>query len=402
MTRLTVSRFGAPGFVKDVAEYAIAPQAFNEVRNARFNSNGVETFPGEIEVMSQAAEPPVWLRPFPPIEQPLWMYSSLQRVYVYDGTHQEITRLSGIYSGNALERPHGEVFNGIGVWNNTIDVPQMWADFDASQRLQDLSNWPATLRCKFLRPYGNFLVAGHLTDAGQVKPFRIRWSNAADPGTVPNSWALNDPTSLSGEKDLATTDDYIVDGLELGTLFMIYKQKSVYYMNLIYPNPDVFATGLVIPHKGILTRDCVQKFPAVGDRPGGHAVFGVDDIYAHTGARNSEVSLVEARLRNWIFNQIDSSNYMFCYTYIHQRRNEIGFCFPEAGETYPTLALVWNWVTNGIGVRDLHRSPFIYPGPILVSVEDDIWGEDTVETFNLITNNGDALVTQGLDNLIWS
>ncbi len=54
MTRLTVSKFGTPGYVQDVAPYALAPQAFDEVRNVRFTSTGAETFAGEIQVMSQA------------------------------------------------------------------------------------------------------------------------------------------------------------------------------------------------------------------------------------------------------------------------------------------------------------------------------------------------------------
>jgi len=393
--RVTVSKLGAPGFVRDVAEYAIAPQAFNEVRNARFNSSGIATFGGEVEVMSQAPFAPLWLRPFPPIEAPLWVYADTQHVFVYDGDHHQITRNSGPYSGNVNERWHGEVLNGIGIFNNTVDVPQMWLDFDASQKLADLANWPGTLRCKFLRPWKNFLFAGYLTDSGVEKPFRIRWSDPAFPGTVPSSWAIDDPTKQSGEKDLAETDDYVVDGKELGNYFIVYKQKSAYAFYYIWPNNDVFAHEKILS-KGILHRDCVQDFPR------GHFVVGVDDIYVHTGQKNSNESIVEARLRDWVFNQIDSSNYRNCYTFQHPRRNEIFFAFPEAGETYPTIALVWNWVTNGIGVRDLHGSPFIHPGPILVSVEEDIWGEDFVETFFLVTHGGDPLVTSGGDNLIWS
>lgn len=399
MTRLTVSKFGSPGFVRDSAEYAIAPQAFNEVRNVRFNSSSAETFGGETEVMSQAPINPLWLRAFPPLDTPIWLHADTQRVYAYDGVHNEITRLSGIYSGSANERWHAEVLNSIAVLNNTIDVPQMWTDFDASQRLQDLSNWPATLRAKFLRPWKNFLFAGHLTETGGpnagIRPFSIRWSDPAPAGTVPSSWDISDPTKLAGEVDVAETDDYLIDGKEGGTRFIAYKQKTAYAFTYIYPNPDVFAFDKILD-RGVLWRDCVQDFPR------GHFVVGLDDIYVHTLTKNSDESIVEAKLRNWIFNQIDSSNYFNCYTYKQPRRNEIAFAFPEAGETLPTLALVWNWVTNGIGVRDLHKSPYIHPGAILISVDEDIWGDDTVETFYLVTNNDEPLVTAGGDNLIWS
>src|SRR5262245_40803661 len=100
MTRLTVSKFGAPGFIADadIASYAVVPQAFNEVRNVRFNSSGAAAFQGELEVMAQAPISPLWLKAFPPLSAPLWVYADRNRVYCYDGNHNEITRLAGIYS----------------------------------------------------------------------------------------------------------------------------------------------------------------------------------------------------------------------------------------------------------------------------------------------------------------
>jgi hypothetical protein len=320
-------------------------------------------------------------------------------VYAYDGNHNDITRISGIYSGSLSERWHGEVLNGIGVLNNTVDVPQMWTDFDASQKLENLANWPPDLRAKFLRPWKNFLFAGNLTQVGGAgagpRPFSVRWSQPAAPGTIPDSWDIANPAKQCGERDLAETDDYVVDAKELGSQMIVYKQKSAHAFNYIYPNPSVFASRSILS-KGILTRDCVQKFPK------GHFCVGLNDIYIHTGAENSDVSIVETRLREWIFNQIDSSNYFYCYTYMQEKKSEICFAFPEAGETYPNVALVWNWVTNSIGVRDLHHSPFIYPGAILVSVDDDIWGSDNVETFRLTTEAGDPLITDGGDHIVWS
>lgn len=385
-----VNKFGFPGFVKDVAEYDAMPEAWNDVRNVRFNVKGAETFGGHAQVLSPASINPLWLKVFPPISNPLWVYADLQKVFVFNGGHEEITRLSGLYNGTAQERWQGEVFQGLGIFNNTIDIPQLWSEFDAGQRLIDLPNWPATDRCKFLRPFKNFLMAGFLIESGNERPFRIRWSHPAAPGTYPSSWALNDPTKDSGEIDIAQTSDYLVDGLELGELFIVYKQKTAYAMQII-GRPDIFATWNILSTKGLLTRDCVQSYP------GGHFVVGLDDIYTHTGQKGSEQSLVEGRLRDWIFNQISAENYFNCFTVSYERRSEIWFCFPEAGETYATIAVVWNRLTNGIGIRDIAEIrteivdgfpsqvtvgvPFAYPGPVPPSTGDDgdIWdlGEAT-------------------------
>lgn len=391
--RLKISGFGKPGFVKDTAEYDVTPEAFDEVFNVRFTPQGAEVFSGETEVMTPASISPLWLKVFPPVETPIWVYGNVQKMYAFDGDHTDITRtVGGNYAGDAAERWQGEVFNGVGIFNNVKDIPQYWAQFSPVTKLANLPNWPSTLRAKFLRPFKNFLMIGNLTDGGNEYPYRVRWSHSADPGTIPDSWALNDPTKDCGQVDLATTSDYVVDGLTLGDGFIVYKQRSAHYFQLT-GSGDVFANWPIIQGRGVLWRDCVQAFP------GGHFVAGIDDLYVHTGQRNSDTSLVEARLRNWIFNQIDASNYFNCYTVNYERRNELWFCFPEAGAVYPTLAVVWNRITNGIGIRELRQHPFIYPGPVQNVSDDDIWGDDesAIETFNYLAESDDRYIAENSD-----
>lgn len=368
MERVKLAGFGRNGFIQDVAEYDAPPESFNEVRNARFNSIGAIAFSGHRSVLSPAPITPTWLRVFPPVDHPLWVYADNNRVYAFDDGHVEITRLSGPYSGISSERWQGEVLSGVGLFNNTVDVPQMWTQFSAGTKLQDLSNWPANLRCKFLRPFKYYAIAGFLTESGNDHPFRVRWSHPADPGAVPSSWVVNNPAFDSGEFEISETDDYIVDGMTLGEAFFVYKQKSVYMMYLT-GDQKIFGQRLIIPSKGALTRDCVRPIP------GGHFVAGFDDIYVHSGQKGSEQSVVEAKLRNWIYNQIDASNFFNCFLVKYERQNEIWFCFPEAGETYATIAVIFNTLTGGIGIRDLQQSPFIWPGPVDDRTDDgDIWG----------------------------
>lgn len=372
MQRVKLAGFGRNGAVYDVAPYDAPPEAFNEVRNVRFNSIGAVAFSGHRSVLAPAPINPLWLRVFPPVDLPRWVYADQQSVYVFDDGHIDISRPGG-YNGVLNERWQGEVFSGVGIFNNTVDVPQMWPQFNSATALQDLSNWPSTLRCKFLRPFKYYLIAGFLTDNDNDHPFRVRWSHPADPGTVPASWAVDDPAYDSGEFELSETDDYIVDGRTLGEMFMVYKQKTAHAMYLT-GNQRIFGQRTVVSGRGALTRDCVQ------DIPGGHFVAGIDDIYVHTGQKGSEQSLVEAKTRSWIFNQIDASNFFNCYTVDYRATNEIWFCFPEAGETYPTIAMVWNKITGGIGFRDLQASPFIWAGPVDERTTDgDTWGGDEEE-----------------------
>jgi hypothetical protein len=369
---IRVAGFQTPGFLIDTAEYASVPEAFNEVKNARFNSVGAVSIGGSKMVLAPASITPLWLKLFPPISNPIWTYGNLDKMYAFQAAHADITRISGDYNGIAQERWHGEMFNGVGIFNNTQDIPQAWLDFSTSTPLIDLPHWPVNLRAKFVRTFKQFLFAGNLNDNGIEQPFRLRWSHPADPGTVPASWALNDPTKDSGQFDIAETDDSLVDALGLGEYFIVYKQKSAYVVQYI-GGTDVFGYRQLHATRGILCRDCVQPIPQ------GHFVAGIDDIYAHSGQRGTDVSLVDSQLRKWIFNQIGSENFFNCYTVKYVKENEIWFCFPEAGETYPTLAAIWNTVTKGWGVRDIPGSPFIYPGPAPVIEADQIWGDDPEE-----------------------
>lgn len=371
MSKVRIGGFTNPGFVGDRKGHDLPPDVWTEVRNVRFNSKGAVSFWGDRQLWTTgSAEAPLWLKPWPPVDVPLWMYAGLDEVWVFDGTtHTEVTRASGDYTAVDTERWHGDVLNGIGVLNNTIDVPQMWTEFDASTPLADLTNWPATHRAKFLRPWKFFLFAGHLTVSGVAKPYRLLWSHPAEPGTIPASWDITDPTKDAGEFDIAETEDYLVDGLSMGETFIVYKQNNVHAVQYI-GRPNIFRQVQIIPGKGLLARDCAHRIP------GGHFAVGLDDVYIHSGVPGSEKSLVEGRFRDNLFNQISSTSFYNCYTVDYKLANESWFCYPEQGEEYPTKALVWNRKENSLGFRDLHQSPFISTGPMpAITPDDDVWGE---------------------------
>jgi hypothetical protein len=364
MPRVKIGGFSKPGLVADKPGYDLSPDAFTEVRNARMNFRGAEAFIGERLITSAVGTVPRWVKAFPPITSPLWLYAGLDKVVAWDGVlHTDLTRITGPYNAIASERWQGEILNGVGFFNNTIDVPQMWLAFNTGTKLADLTFWPADVRCKALRPFKYFLFAIYTIEGGSDRPYRFRWSHSANPGTIPASWALADPTKDSGEFDIAETDDYLVDGLALGENFIVYKQRNVHLVQYV-GRPNIFAQWRIIPGRGLLARDCMHSFP------GGHFVAGIDDIYVHSGQRGSEQSLLEGALRRRIFAQIDSTNYFNCYVVNYEILGESWFCFPEQGATYPTQALVWNRFTGGVGLRDLDNCPFIFSGT-LPPVGDD-------------------------------
>lgn len=307
------------------------------------------------------------------------VYTGLQKVYaVQDTTHTNITRQTAgsdvNYTGTIDNKWTGSTISSTLILNNQVDVPQAWGG-NIATRLSALSAWPSGVTCKSLRAFDNVLVALNVTESGTNYKSMVRVSTPADPGTVPASWDYTDPTneSIRVEGVLASTPDAITDGLQLGNQFMIYKENSTYAMELS-GGEFVYRFFCVSKESGCLGIDCAAAFP------GGHAVLADGDIVLNVGI-DAPQSIIDRRMRRWLFNNLDSDNRQRSFAVTNIRRNEVWFCFPAIGMTWPNLAAVWNYKENTWGVRDLPNLTHANAGVISASSTDtwdsrtDIWDE---------------------------
>jgi hypothetical protein len=365
MTRVPVSALGKYGLVKDMYEQDIPPNAWSSVKNVRFDERGASSFPGHKKLYNEMLTSPVWIKQMPPTSLPRWVYASLTQAYVVENeVHSLLTRVSGPYAGSVSERWQGNLFHGLGIFNNTVDVPQLWSPISSGTKWVDLPNWPSSYRCKFIRPYKDFLVAGNIYDGVAQRPFRLKWSHIALPGAVPTSWDNTDPALDAGQRDLGETSDELVDSLTLGEINIIYREQTTWGMRYI-GFPDIFATWPITPDHGIMARDCAV------DTPIGHVVATKDDIIVHQGQRGSFQSLLTGQVRRWLFRQINPDAWFACHMIRNTLTKEIWFCFPEAGHSYANLAYVCSWQGHGLGVRALPDTPFVASGAIGPTLVDD-------------------------------
>lgn len=360
---------GTPGVIYDVPAHALQDNAFSDANNAKFSEVGASSLQGDLAALSTATIVPTWMQAFPPIGNPRWVYGNATEMHVVEGsTHTEITRLSGDYTGSASERWQATVLNGVGIFNNTIDLPQAWTSFDPATRLVDLPNWNTNLRAKSIRAFKNYLVALYITDTGVERPYRILWSDSADTGTLPGSWDTSDPATDANEFDLAETSDYLVDSYPLGDVNIIYKETSTWGMAFIGPR-NYFRFFKILSGRGLLARDCMVSTPF------GHVVATLDDIIIHQGQKEQADSILTNKLRKWLFTRIDPTNYRNSFMFMDLKNNEVYFCFPEIDQTYASKAVIWNWEEGSIGVRDITPTPFASVGPIGSSIDEDLeWG----------------------------
>jgi len=398
MPRIIVDNVGSIGLIKDLPAHRLPPEGWSDAAAMRFNAGGAEQVQTERVVLgartpSANVEDAIWLKQFPSTAAPLWMYAIPEdagtdgEVWVADSAtpttvHSDLTRASGGYTTSLLERPQGFVHQGLGYWNNTVDQPQLWGPMTAATAMIDLTNWStnddysANTRAKFMRSYKNFIVMGHVSNSAGAgdHPYRIAWSDPAPPGVVPTTWSISDTTALTGEIDLADTPDYVLDGLAYGDVFILYKERTTWGMQFV-GGGDVMRFWIIFPDSGLLTRDCVISFPL------GHVVVTQDDMIVHQGQFGSQISILHNKLRRWVFNNLDTTYYYNSFLCLNHPKKEVWFFFPSGIDLvanpngWANKVVIWNWIENTAGLRDLPAAgvPFGSPGPIVGSDEPLTW-----------------------------
>src|SRR6478735_4718714 len=103
------------GQVNDRPPYMLPPEAWTLAENIRYTKDGVEVLAGWASVFGTPGVAPHFAMPVKSTSQTYWLYTSLTKGYVYDGsTHTNITRqTAGVdvnYTANDTANWNGVVF----------------------------------------------------------------------------------------------------------------------------------------------------------------------------------------------------------------------------------------------------------------------------------------------------
>jgi hypothetical protein len=267
-------------------------------------------------------------------------------------TENEITGTSTPASTADLKWSGGEL-TGFLVLNETTILPQFIAveSLGGATNLADLTNWPASTYCKVLRPFKYYLVAGGMTESSTYYPYKVRWSTAAVPGTLPASWTAT-TSNDAGSVDLSANYGPIIDMVPFGNSLIIYRARGMTEMRwiggtdatnrLVMSFTDVPAGTTT----GILGLNCVVDVAGLG-----HVVLSQSDVYIFDGTQTR--SVLDNRTRDWLRENIDSTYAKRAFVLNNADRNEVWVCFPESAQTACTKAIIFNYKDNTIGLRDL-------------------------------------------------
>jgi len=343
MAEVEVNDVGSVGVITDQKPYMLPPEAWSMGTNVRVIDMDLEMLPGWEQIFGTPLIAPHFAIAVRTPTDNLWLYVNLTKAAAYDGaTHADVTRASGNYNASETRDWNGTLLGGVPIVNNGVDVPQFWSPSSLATKLQDLTNWPSTLRAKVVRSFGPILMAIGVTKSGVSYPHMIKWSHPADPGSVPITWDETDGTHDAGEQDLPDVEaGLLLDMLPLGETMYIYKESSVRKARYV-GGRGIFDFGQAawLPNTGLLAPRCVC---VTGD--GTRQVWASqDDILWHDG--NRVRSLLSSRRRRELFNSLDAVNFNNSFMFTNPFFGEVWFCFVPSGQVNPTRALIFNYLSG--------------------------------------------------------
>lgn len=365
----TIGQVGAVGVNRDASPHELPPNVWTHALNIRFDDGVAYQTLGHLSVMGTPSVVPYHIMPLTVSGATHWLYAGANKIYDVTGsTHTNITRqTAGVDVNYTAARNEWTscMIGGIPVLNNGTDAPQEWL---LTGKCTALSNWPANTTCASMRAYRNFLIALDITKSGNRYPYMVKWSNRAEPGSVPSTWDETDETDDAGEFDLSEGHDYIIDGLALRDSFMIYRRNSIWRMDET-GDVYVFRFSKVMGTSGALNRNCISEID------GFHFVLTNEDVILHDGQQSK--SILNTVARRFLFSDIDSTSSDVAFVFKNPYYNEMYVCYPSQGSSVCDKALVWNWETKAVSFRDMPNINHAAPGPVDVSTAGVTWSTVT-------------------------
>ena len=306
----------------DVSPYNLPLSAYSKAVNVRFDEGKCVVLQS-LERYCRLSDTTLVLlsASFPQLASiPHW---SLGNDYVIkEYSNGTLTDRSGSISASDDPRPFtGTTLADVTYINRPDRVPVFRAP--SGTNFADLTNWTSNHRCVSLRAFGDQLIALNMTEGSSSFPNRVRFSNVVLANSIPDSWDAADTTKLAGFVDLVEQDTAIVDGLTLGSNFIIYTSTCGWLMDFV-GGTFLFNFRKLFTDAGAISQNCIVEVE------GKHYVFDNFDIYAHDGV--SKQSICDERVKNFIFTGMNQASKNLCFVQHNPTLNEIMFCYKSGDE----------------------------------------------------------------------
>lgn len=278
------------------------------------------------------------------------------------------------------------LLNGLPVYSNGSDEPVYWA----GANLVTLPGWTASENCNFLTVFKFHIFALDISGPGGVFGNLCKWSAAAEPGTVPNSWTPA-ATNQAGDVELSDSPGPLLCAYPLRDSLIIYKKSAMYLVQFVGGN-QVFTFRKAQSASGALTRR------SVCDINGRHFVVSDGDIVVTDGTTRQSVG--ESRVKDTLFNTLDQDNFRNLFCTYNRGRDEVLIGYPSAGNVFCNKALVYDVSTDSFGARDLTQVVHAPVGFVNDAVQSNTWA-DRSDTWSAAADPwGSSTIAAARDSIV--
>lgn len=287
-------------------------------------------------------------------------------------------------------RPDGfssTLLNGVPVISNSVDDPVFWS---GSGNLATLTDWTATESCQFITAFQYHLFALNLSGPGGTFPSLLKWSDAAEPGTIPDSWTPG-ASNEAGDVELSDSPGGLVCAYPMRDSLTIYKRSATYQANYVGGN-NVFNFRKVQSSHGALARR------AVCDINGQHLAVEDGDIVLSDGSTRRSIG--ESRVKDWFFNQLDQDHYTNLFCSYNRSRAEVLIGFPSSGNEFCDTGLVYNVAQDSFGVRELEQAAHAPVGVVNDATVSNTYADRTETYSDAVGTYGSSSVSMARDSMV--
>jgi len=259
------------------------------------------------------------------------------------------------------------VLNGIPVFTNGKDPVASW-DGNGAHLAATVPGWTVGQVAKAVVAFRFHVFALNITNGSGAFDNMVVWSDAAAPGALPASWTPSS-SNEAGTAILADTPGRIVCGKPLGNQLFLYKPTSIYLSEYVGQQPtNIFSFRPVNRNVGALSTHCIADLDTQ------HLVVGNDDVVLFDGIRVQ--SIADGRIKRYLASQIDDTNQLNAFVIRDLSKREVWICVPEAGNTFCTVAHVWDERRDTWTTRDLNQVRCGTTGLVQDTVVNDTWDSD--------------------------
>lgn len=355
MAIVPVRQVGRLGINKDVPPFDLPLGAWSGGRNVRFKNGVVERTDCYAKVITDAniTSTPIGIATVldTTADDLVIVVDDQFRMKETSGaTTTDVTPLTHVNSPYDFQVTWCEL-GGMTYINCASEIPRSRQSEASATRFIDLPNWDSSWRCESLRAFKDFLIAINVTKGATVHKGMIKWSNATQGGTVPDTWDPAGVDSLAGENILNDISGSLIDGHPLRNDFIVFSRSQAYKMEYIGA-PFVFSFTKIFDDDGVIAPNCAVEVNGL------QYVFGENEIYAHDGFTKKSIS--EGSVRRFIFDNLNKEQQLRCFVTHNEKNHEIYFNFPSLasdctvqGVSYCNCAAVYNYEQNTWSFVDL-------------------------------------------------